>query len=114
MWLPLVRPLLGTWPATQACALTGNQTGNSLVLRLVLNLLSYTSQGCLPRSEQTTFMVLQKLLFKHWTVSTYFLPLPLETNHQLQVVSTCEPTACVCLGIHILRIYVIHTYAYDV
>ena len=21
MWLPLVRPLLGTWPATQACAL---------------------------------------------------------------------------------------------
>ena len=24
MWLPLVRPLLGTWPATQACALTVN------------------------------------------------------------------------------------------
>ena len=24
MWLPLTRPLLGTWPATQACALTGN------------------------------------------------------------------------------------------
>ena len=23
MWLPLARPLLGTWPATQACALTG-------------------------------------------------------------------------------------------
>ena len=23
-WLPLTRPLLGTWPATQACALTGN------------------------------------------------------------------------------------------
>ena len=22
VWLPLVRPLLGTWPATQACALT--------------------------------------------------------------------------------------------
>ena len=21
MWLPLMRPLLGTWPATQACAL---------------------------------------------------------------------------------------------
>ena len=25
VWLPLVRPLLGTWPATQARALTGNQ-----------------------------------------------------------------------------------------
>ena len=24
----LMRPLLGTWPATQACALTGNQTGS--------------------------------------------------------------------------------------
>ena len=26
VWLPLTRPLLGTWPATQSCALTGNQT----------------------------------------------------------------------------------------
>ena len=24
VWLPLVRPLLGTWPATQTCALTGH------------------------------------------------------------------------------------------
>ena len=24
VWLPLTCPLLGTWPATQACALTGN------------------------------------------------------------------------------------------
>ena len=23
-WLPLARPQLGTWPATQACALIGN------------------------------------------------------------------------------------------
>ena len=37
--------LLGTWPATQACALTGNQTSNPLVQRPVLNPLSYTSQG---------------------------------------------------------------------
>ena len=28
VWLPLTRPLLGTWSATQACALTGNQTGD--------------------------------------------------------------------------------------
>ena len=32
-------------PTTQACALTGNQTGNPLVCRLVLNPLSHTSQG---------------------------------------------------------------------
>ena len=32
VWLPLVRPLLGTWPGTQACALTGNRTGKSLGL----------------------------------------------------------------------------------
>ena len=36
---------LGTWPLTQACALTGNQTGNPLVHRLALSPLSHTSQG---------------------------------------------------------------------
>ena len=29
VWLPLTGPLLGTWPASRACVLTGNQTGNS-------------------------------------------------------------------------------------
>ena len=43
--LPLTRPLLGTWPATQACVLTGNRTGDPLVCRLALNPLSHTSQG---------------------------------------------------------------------
>ena len=45
VWLPLTRPLVGTWPTTQACALTGNQTGNTLIHRPVLNPLSHTSQG---------------------------------------------------------------------
>ena len=40
MWLPLMCPLLGTWPATQACALTGNQTSDPFFLRLALNPLS--------------------------------------------------------------------------
>ena len=44
-WLPLPRPLLGTWPATQACALIGNGKGDPLVCRLALNPLSHTSQG---------------------------------------------------------------------
>ena len=47
VWLPPVCPPLGTWPATQACALTGNRIGSSLVRRPALNLLSYTSQGFL-------------------------------------------------------------------
>ena len=45
VWLPFTCPLLGTWPATQARALTGNRTGNPLVHRHTLNPLSSTSQG---------------------------------------------------------------------
>ena len=44
-WLPLECPQLGTQPATQACALTGNRTSNLSVHRLALNPLSHTSQG---------------------------------------------------------------------
>ena len=33
VWLPLVSPPLGTWPAAQACALTGNRTRDPLVHR---------------------------------------------------------------------------------
>ena len=38
-------PLLGTWSATQACALTGNPAGDPLICGLALNQLSHTSQG---------------------------------------------------------------------
>ena len=41
----LLQSLLGNWPATKACALTGNQTSNLLDCRPVLNPLSHTSQG---------------------------------------------------------------------
>ena len=44
VWLPLARPLLGTWPATQASALTGNRTSSPLVSRPALNSLSHTSR----------------------------------------------------------------------
>ena len=33
VWLPLLHPQPGTWPATQACALTGNWTSDPLVRR---------------------------------------------------------------------------------
>ena len=55
--LPLVHPLLGTWPATQACTLIVNQTNDPLVHQPVLNPLSHTSQGSLCSS------LLCKLLF---------------------------------------------------
>ena len=45
VWLSLMCPPLGTWPSTQACALTGNQTSDPLVHRLALNPLTHMSQG---------------------------------------------------------------------
>ena len=41
----LVHPLLRAWPATQACALTGNGTGDPLGRRPALDPLSHASQG---------------------------------------------------------------------
>ena len=38
-------PQLGTWPTTQAYALTGNGTSDFSIHRLALNLLSHTNQG---------------------------------------------------------------------
>ena len=45
VWLPLTCPLLGNWPATQACSPTGNQTCDLWVHRPALSPLSHTSQG---------------------------------------------------------------------
>ena len=47
VWLPLIHLLLGTWPTTQACTLTGNPTSDPLVSQRALNPLSHTSQGCM-------------------------------------------------------------------
>ena len=38
-------PPLGTWPATQECALTGSRTGDPLVCRLALNPLEPHQPG---------------------------------------------------------------------
>ena len=45
MWLPLMRSPLGDLACNPGIELTGNQTGNLLVLRLAFNPLSHTSQG---------------------------------------------------------------------
>ena len=54
VWLSLTSPLLRPWPATQACALTGNRTSDLLVCRPVLNPLSHTRQGS-PGNLKTNF-----------------------------------------------------------
>ena len=45
VWLPLARPLLGTRPEIQACALDWESDQDPLVHRPALNPLSHTSQG---------------------------------------------------------------------
>ena len=45
VWLPLSSLMSPTGDLAQVCALTGNQTGNPLVPRPALNLLSHTSQA---------------------------------------------------------------------
>ena len=47
----LVSPT-GDLAAIQACALTGNGTGDSLVHRLALSPLSHTSQGIILNSKE--------------------------------------------------------------
>ena len=63
--LPLIHPLLGTQPATQACALTGNQTSNPLVRKLALNPLSHASQGHYPYNifQNCVIFILHLLIF---------------------------------------------------
>ena len=62
VWLPLTCPQLGTQPATQACALTGNWTGNPSVCSPALNPLSHTSQG------QIAFLFFCFLHFRDWSL----------------------------------------------
>ena len=44
VWLPLTHPLLGTWPAVEVYAWTGNRTGDPPTHRPALNSLSHASQ----------------------------------------------------------------------
>ena len=82
VWLPLVRPLLGTWLGSQTCVLTGNQTCDPLVRSLVLNPLSHTSQGlsgilifAIPISEKH-FSVQYLTLSDAENLFKYFLVIP--------------------------------------
>ena len=63
VWLSLARPLLGTWPTTQAHALTGNQTSDSLVCRPMLNALGYTSKSYFQNSYKCNLVCVHVSVF---------------------------------------------------
>ena len=65
VWLPLTCHLLGTWPTTQACALTGNQTRDLLVHRSALNPLNHTSRGCFIKKSFINYAI---------TIIPFFFP----------------------------------------
>ena len=67
-WLLVTRPQLGTWLATQACALTENQIDSLLVCKLELNPVSHTSQG--EESFATHIFLTSKLYLPH--IKKYF------------------------------------------
>ena len=81
VWLPLAHPLLGTWPTTQACTLTVNQTSNPFVQRPVLNPLSYASsagQGLFQLLEAVYIpcLVASSFIFKANNVASSKSPFP--------------------------------------
>ena len=67
--LPLMCPLLGTWPAAQACALTGTPASDPLVHRPAVNLLSTPARAQCCFIEKTMF-----LFFSSLSLSSFFLP----------------------------------------
>ena len=64
LWLPLERPLLGIWPTTQACALTGDQTHSLGASRKCCDPLSY-------RTARAISVFFQKL-GSDWLVVPHF------------------------------------------
>ena len=72
-WLPLASIQTGTWPTTQACALTGNWTHGLSVHRPALNPLSHSSQGwrsCFVFSRRSS----RGLDTKKWEKPLWFVP----------------------------------------
>ena len=79
---------LRTGPATQACALTGNETSNPLVGRPALNPISHASQG---EVSSLTDVLFSSVLFSQhlfWDFQVFFLllvfnliPLWFESRH---------------------------------
>ena len=80
---PLTHPQPGTWPTTQACALTGNRTGSLSVCRMTPTQLSHTSQGY--------FLLFFNKIFwapgvSHWNDLTFYLIPAFSCIHVLLII----------------------------
>ena len=89
VWLPFSHPLLGTWPAIQACALTGNQTGNLLACRPALNLLSHISQGA------ALFLISNNWIQPKWPSTDEWINKP-QFCHLMEYVSAIKMNKNTC------------------
>ena len=67
--LPPARLQLRTWPATQACALTGNQTGDTSIHRPALNPLEPHQTG----QERILEPILKPIFKKEHVFATWIL-----------------------------------------
>ena len=90
MWLPLQHPLLGTWPTTHTCALTGNRTGHTLVYRLVFHLLSHTSQGY-------AHFLIGLFVFLEWSYLSSVYILEMKPLSEVSLTNMFYYTVCSCL-----------------
>ena len=69
--LSLMHPYVGTWPATQASALTRNRTGDLLVHKTMPNPLGHTGQGITSIFQYYLLMCLLFLVLCGLLESTY-------------------------------------------
>ena len=95
MWLPLLYLPPGSWPATQACAPTGNQTGDPLVHRLTLNPLRHTSQGTitnltLPAEVYEEYQSHHSLDRKGYILFKIFTQVLVLENHTVHLICMCD------------------------
>ena len=81
LWLPLVGSQLGTWPATQACALTGNRTRDPFALQS----RAQSTEPCQPGLNGNFLNKSYGTL-----IITILSPTSHNVNHLLKFKSTCE------------------------
>ena len=98
VWLPLTHPVLGNWPATHACALTGSRTGNPLVHRPAQYWASPArAVYCLFESRLTYLWNVRVISFFHTSQDTTWTPEHETTDHSL---FSCCPHTSLC-AVHV-------------
>ena len=84
VWLLLMWPPLGTWPTTQACALTGNWTGNPLVCSL------HSIHWATPARSFEIFLIILGDWVLHASLNTIFFPCPSYVAHVWPEGGSCS------------------------